>query len=96
MGAEMSTPVGTSRTAADTFAVSYDATIASNVRADTLMRHLSFWVYDEDVSANDFVGACSTPVSEATFTGGLQTMNCARNPSGGQAGFSLTWRLNRF
>ena len=81
----------------DIFTVSFTADpVATNVRADALQAYLAFYVYDEDVTSHDAIGACVTNVTEAAFAGTLQTMNCPRNPSRMQSGFTLTWRLVRY
>ncbi|MEQ8460183.1 MAG: hypothetical protein RLO52_34120 [Sandaracinaceae bacterium] len=95
VGSETAIPTRT-RSAADTFTANLNTVAASNVRADALMAHLSFWVYDEDTSAHDRVGACGGMVTEPIFGGMTQTSNCARDVSAGQAGFVLTWHLERF
>lgn len=96
IGSDTATPLY-SGAGSDTFTVSFTADpVATNVRADALQAYLAFDVYDEDVSAHDVVGACVTNVTEAAFAGTLQTMNCPRNPSLMQSGFTLTWRLVRY
>lgn len=95
VGSESATPTR-SRTADDTFTANLNTVGASDVRADALMAHLSFWVWDEDTSAHDRVGACGGMVSEPVFGGATQTWNCPRDVSAGQAGFVLTWHLERF
>lgn len=96
IGSESAPPLY-SGAGSDTFTVTFGAgAIASGVRADALQAYLAFFAYDEDVSSNDFIGGCYTTVTEATFTGAMQTMTCARVPSEMQSGFTLTWRLARF
>lgn len=96
IGSDTATPLY-SGAGSDTFTVSFTADpVATNVRADALQAYLAFDVFDEDVSAHDVVGACVTNVTEAAFAGTLQTMNCPRNPSRMQSGFTLTWRLVRY
>lgn len=81
----------------DTFTVMFTGgATATNVRADALQAYLGLDVWDEDVSSHDWVGGCYTTVTQAAFTGAMQTMTCARVPSEMQSGFTLTWRLARF
>ncbi len=96
IGSESAAPLS-SGAGSDTFTVSFGAeTVASNVRADALETYLAFYAYDQDVSANDVVGACTYTVTEAAFAGGTQTVNCPRDASTMQSGFMLTWHLERF
>ncbi len=90
------TNVGRTATRSDVFTATYNQTVLSNVRADALAPMLRFDVFDEDVSSNDFVGACVyTNLSDATFGGPVQTLECGRDAATSNAGFTLRWQLVR-
>lgn len=67
-----------------------------NVRADAIKAELRFDVFDEDVSSDDFVGACGGPgLPDSAFGSGPQVLNCERNAATSNAGFQLRWELRR-
>lgn len=97
VGSESATPSAYAFGGDDVFFVGYAGrVVVENVRASDLSAHLSFWVYDEDTTNWERVGACRAEVTEATFMGGEQTVNCAVDPSTDQSGFTLTWHLDQF
>lgn len=68
----------------------------SNVRADAIKSELRFDVFDEDVSSDDFVGACVyRGLADGAFGTGPQTLNCERDAASQNAGFRLRWELRR-
>lgn len=68
----------------------------SNVRADAIKSELRFDVFDEDVSSDDFVGACVyRGLADGAFGAGPQTLNCERDAASQNAGFRLRWELRR-
>jgi len=89
--------VGSTPAAADVFAATFDARVATDQRAEAMQTYLAFEVMDEDTSAHDRVGRCaySGTLSDAPFTGASQTVDCERSPADDQAGFELRWHLER-
>lgn len=93
VGSETATPAVTG-VGSDVFSVSFTGgPTVSDARADAIAAYLAFFVYDEDLTSNDRIGACTAAVSPDTFMGASQTLNCPRDPSFSNAGFSLTWHL---
>jgi hypothetical protein len=82
----------------DTFAVTFSGgATASNLRADSISAYLYFEAWDEDTTSNDSIGRCAyRDISEAVFGGATQTLTCGRDVSTVNAGFTLTWHLERF
>ena len=88
--------VGSTPAAADVFAATFNARVATDQRAEALQTYLAFEVMDEDTAAHDRVGACAySSLPDAAFTGATQTVQCDRVPADGQAGFELRWHLER-
>lgn len=92
------------RTAAggDVFAVSFDGSpLLTDQRADALQTYLRFDVFDEDTAAHDFVGACYyapgvAPLPAAAFAGILQVVDCPRDATSMNSGFTVEWHLEPF
>lgn len=88
--------VARTATRSDVFTATYNQTVLSNLRADALAPMLRFDVFDEDVSENDFVGACVyTSLPDTVFGGPVQTLDCGRDVAIGNAGFTLRWQIVR-
>lgn len=94
VGSDTATPTRTS-TVNDVFTATYNEVIATGVRADALQAFLAFYVYDEDATANDLVGACRWEIRETDFDGGEIAMTCEPNPAAMMSGFSLRFWLRR-
>jgi len=97
VGSESASP-SRSGAGSDTFTVDFSGgATASNVRADAIKTHIDFTAWDEDATAHDVIGRCFySGLSDAAFGGTTQTLNCERDVGNGQAGFTLTWHLERF
>lgn len=94
VGARTMPPV-MSGTATDTFAVTYDGSpTVMLVGADALEAYLEFDVWDSDVSSNDEIGACTFPVTVATFSGATQTLTCPIDAATMNSGYTLTFHLS--
>ncbi len=94
-GSDTATP-GYTSTRNDVFSATYDETVLTNQRADTLQTRLRFDVYDEDVSAHDWVGACAYDgLPDEVFGGPTETLDCPADASAMAAGFDLHFRVVR-
>jgi hypothetical protein len=88
--------VGGTSAGSDVFSFTYDQRVATDLRADALQAYLAFAVWDQDTADHDRVGACKyEPLGEGPFDEATVTLECARVPADGQAGFTLRWRLER-
>ena len=97
VGSDTATP-SRSGSGSDTFTVNFGSgATASNVRADAIKAYIDFTAWDEDATSNDVIGRCYyRDLADAAFGGATQTLNCNRDVASGQAGFTLTWHLERF
>lgn len=97
IGSEFATPY-LSGAGSDTFTVNFTGgATATGERADAIWSVLDFTAWDEDATTDDAIGRCFySGLSDAVFSGRTETLICDRNVSSGQAGFTLTWHLERF
>lgn len=73
--------------------VDYAARGTTGGTAAQLRAYLKFQVDDYDAgSTNDFIGACTVTITEASFSG-VQTVNCPADAATTNSGFTLTYQL---